>query len=92
MLGDLDANSFLMPPAQPYAFESEDIWGVDDYALRRKFYGERTLVSVSLPYMSSIGEQGMSECFFDCPALSSVDFSGLTSIGLSGLYYAFAAS
>ena len=92
MLGDRDTNSFLMPPTQHYAFESEDIWGVADYALRRKFYGELTLERISLPYMSSIGEQGMSECFFDCPALSSVDFSGLTSIGLSGLHYAFANS
>ena len=40
MLGDLDANSILMPPAQPYAFESEDILGVADHALKYRFYGD----------------------------------------------------
>lgn len=59
MFGDLDANSILLPPTQPYAFESEDILGVADHALKRRFYGDQTLTRVSLPRMSSVGSQGM---------------------------------
>ena len=91
MLGTVDSDGNLTMPTLP-SITFTGVKSIPSRVFWYKFYSSdfEDGASVSFPDLTSVGDSGMSYCFYSCTSLTSVDLSGLTTVDSNGLDYCFA--
>lgn len=58
----------------------DDLTSIPDNSLQYAYYGSK-VTSASFPNVTSVGGYGLTNAFYNCSSLTSVDLSSLTSVG-----------
>lgn len=85
VLGNVDQNGELQPPSTPFTFQSDAIVSIPMNMMYNKFYRNTALVEVSLPNLTTVGQNGMNGAFNGCTALKTVVLPKLSTVGANGL-------
>ena len=90
MLGTLDGEGNLTLPTLP-SITFTGLKSVPTNGFYYKFHlrNFETGAVVSFPDLTTIGLNGMQNCFYNCNALTSADLSALTTVGSNGLVSCF---
>lgn len=85
VLGNVDQNGELQPPSTSFTFQSDAIVSIPMNMMYNKFYRNTALVEVSLPNLTTVGQNGMNGAFNGCTALKTVVIPKLSTVGANGL-------
>ena len=90
MLGTLDGEGNLTLPTLP-SITFTGLKSISNYGFYYKFSQRifETGATVSFPDLTTVGLNGLQNCFSSCSSLTSVDLSALTTVGSYGLYSCF---
>lgn len=86
LLGEIDDNGVLNPPAQPINVVFDGVTALGNNALLHKFYNNIKIQSASFPdLVSATGSSCMYGCFYES-TITNLDLSKLEEIGSNCLY------